>query len=84
MNPFNMDANKQCRRNYSKDMLPRSLDILNRTVMVATDPRHTSGQIDQMISNIDVAAKATFGQIALEEAEIKNTLTVDAQKFNLS
>ena len=84
MNPFNMDANKQCRRNYSKDMLPRSLDILNRTVMVATDPRHTSGQIDQMISNIDVAAKATFGQIALKEAEIKNTLTVDDQKFNLS
>ena len=38
MNPFNMPANAECRKTYSKDMCAKSLEILDRTVMVATDP----------------------------------------------
>ena len=40
MNPYNMPANAECRRTYSKDMCARSLEILNRTVMVPTHPLH--------------------------------------------
>ena len=40
MNPYNMPANAECRKTYSRDMCARSLDILNRTVMVATHPKH--------------------------------------------
>ena len=38
MNPYLMPANAECRRTYSKDMCARSLEILNRTVMVPTHP----------------------------------------------
>ena len=38
MNPYNMPANAECRRTYSKDMCARSLEILNRTVMVRDPP----------------------------------------------
>ena len=62
MNPYNMEANKPCRRDYSKDMCARSLQILNRTVMVPTDPRHTAADIDQVVNNIEAAAKAAVGE----------------------
>ncbi len=32
MDPFKMEANKHCRMNYTKDMLPQSRDILSRTL----------------------------------------------------
>ena len=38
MNPYNHPDNAGCRRHYDKDMCARSLEILNRTVMVPTDP----------------------------------------------
>ena len=41
MNPYHMPENRDCRRSYAKDMCQRSLDILNRTVMVPTHPLHT-------------------------------------------
>ena len=61
MNPYNMPANAECRRTYSKDMCARSLDILDRTVMVATNPEHTAKEIDDIIHNIGVAARVVLG-----------------------
>ena len=43
-------------------MYARSLEILNRTVMIPTDPRHTQEEVDQLIHNIDAVVRATFGQ----------------------
>src|SRR5215468_4815020 len=40
MNPFTMPANAECRKVYTKEMCARSLEILDRTVMVATHPEH--------------------------------------------
>ena len=71
MNPYNHPANAECRRAYSKDMCARSLDILNRTVMVPTNPRHTDAEIDAIIHNIDTAAKVVFGGMKAEEATIR-------------
>ena len=61
MNPYNMPANAECRRTYSKDMCARSLEILSRTVMVATHPLHTAEDIDDIIHNIGVAARVALG-----------------------
>ncbi|HEX3301953.1 MAG TPA: DegT/DnrJ/EryC1/StrS family aminotransferase [Thermomicrobiales bacterium] len=83
MNPYNMPQNRGCRRSYSRDMCQRSLDILNRTVMVATHPLHTPEQIADTIHNIGVAARVALGGLSPAEADLRNVEPVDAQKFDL-
>ena len=83
MNPYNLPANAGCRKTYSKDMCARSLDILNRTVMVAMHPGHSQADIDDIIHNIGTAARVVFGGLTLEEADHRNVKPVDAQKFDM-
>jgi hypothetical protein len=83
MNPFNMPANAECRKSYSKDMCARSLEILDRTVMVATDPAHTPDDIANIIHNIGVAARVALGETPIERADLRDAKPVDAQKFDL-
>ena len=83
MNPYAMAENRDCRRGYSKDMCQRSLDILNRTVMVPTHPLHDAQQIADTIHNIGVAARVALGGMAPAEADLRNLQPVDAQKFDL-
>jgi hypothetical protein len=83
MNPYNMPANEGCRRSYSKDMCARSLDILNRTVMVATHPDHTSAEIEAIIHNIGVGARVALAGASAEAADLRAAPAVDAQKFDL-
>ena len=61
LNPFLMKENRQCRKKYSKDMCARSLDILNRTVMLATSPDHKRAQTAGLIKRICAAAKEVIG-----------------------
>ena len=84
MNPYNMEANKACRQDYSKEMCADSIDILNRTVMIATHPEHTQSKIEQSIRNIDSAARVAFGQISIEEARLDGAPAVDETKFDLA
>jgi dTDP-4-amino-4,6-dideoxygalactose transaminase len=83
MNPYNMPANAECRRTYSKDMCARSLEILNRTVMVPTHPLHSGRDIDDIIHNIGVAARVALGGMPLAEADLRSASPVDPQKFDL-
>ena len=83
MNPYNMPANAACRRSYAKDMCARSLEILARTVMVAMHPDHAAGEIADLIHNIDAAARVALGGARLEDADLRATAPVDAQKFDL-
>jgi dTDP-4-amino-4,6-dideoxygalactose transaminase len=83
MNPYNMPANAECRRSYSKDMCASSLEILNRTVMVAMNPTHTQQDITDMIHNIGIAARVALGGMKLEEADLRNSQPVDRQKFDM-
>jgi hypothetical protein len=84
MNPYLMAENAACRKSYSKDMCAGSLDILNRTVMVATDPRHSATEIADIIHNIGVAARVVLADMSLDEAELRSAAPVDAQKFDIS
>ena len=83
MNPYLMAANAECRKVYSKDMCARSLDILNRTVMVATNPEHSEKDVVDIIHNIGVAARVTLGGMPADQAELRAAKPVDAQKFDL-
>lgn len=82
MNPYLMPANAECRKTYSKDMCASSLDILNRTVMVAANPRHSEREIDNIIHNIGIAARVALGGMPIEEADLRVTEAVDVQKFD--
>ncbi len=61
MNPFNFPANRKCRRKYSKDMCPRSLDILARAVMIPTHPDRTEQEVRARIQTIKTAAAEVLG-----------------------
>ncbi len=56
MDPFLMPQNQKCRMNYSKDMLPKSLDILSRTVMISLKNDMKESDIKKIVSNIRKAA----------------------------
>jgi dTDP-4-amino-4,6-dideoxygalactose transaminase len=83
MDPYKMPENQACRRSYKKDMCERSLDILNRTIMVPTHPLHSEAEIADTIHNIEVAARVALGGMTRAEADIRNAAPVDAQKFDL-
>ena len=83
MNPYEMEANKVCRQEYDKEMCASSLDILNRTIMISMSPKHSRAQTDQLIRNIDAAARATFGQVSPDEVEIVDLDKVDEVKFDM-
>ncbi|NLF18083.1 MAG: aminotransferase class I/II-fold pyridoxal phosphate-dependent enzyme [Lentisphaerae bacterium] len=52
MNPYAMEANRDCRMDYRKDMCAPSLNILNRTAMFGLHPDRTDAQIDDLIARL--------------------------------
>jgi hypothetical protein len=84
MNPYTMAANAECRKTYSKDMCARSLDILNRTIMVGTSPLHAPEDTADIIHNITLAARVVLGDMAIEDATFRAAKPVDQQKFDLA
>ena len=83
MNPYNHPDNAQCRKTYSRTMCQRSLDILNRTIMVPTHPNHTDKEIGGIIHNIEVAAKVALGGVRADEVTLRETAALDARKFDM-
>ena len=78
MNPFKLPQNKKCRMNYTKTMCKKSLDILNKTVMIPTDPKNSQKQINKTITNIKKAALAMVN----DENIILNQKSMDKGKFD--
>ena len=52
LNPYNLPQNRRCRQSYSKTMCQRSLDILNRTVMIGNHPDRTPEEVNELIRKI--------------------------------
>jgi len=50
MNPYRMPQNKKLRLNYTKNMCPRTLDILKRTVFISLHPDWTAAQTRKRIA----------------------------------
>jgi dTDP-4-amino-4,6-dideoxygalactose transaminase len=84
MNPYNHPANAECRRTYTRDMCARSLDILNRTVMVPMHPAHSAEETEAIIHNIEVAARVALEGMSAEAAEVLPTTGIDAGKFDMA
>jgi dTDP-4-amino-4,6-dideoxygalactose transaminase len=83
MNPYTMPANAECRKAYSKDMCARSLEILNRTILVPTHPEHTAEDTANIIHNIKAAARVALGGVRKEEADVRKAEALDATKYDL-
>jgi dTDP-4-amino-4,6-dideoxygalactose transaminase len=83
MNPYNMPANAECRKTYSKDMCARSLQILNRTVLVPTHPLHTKQEIEDIIHNIKAATRVALGHVDSGAVDVRKAGAVDATKYDL-
>ena len=84
MNPYNMEANAGCRRTYSREMCSRSLDILQRTVMLPTHPLHTDQEIEDTIHDIALAARYAFEAGSPVPPGLRLSRTVDKQKFDVA
>jgi len=58
LNPFRLPQNRRCRKTYTKGMCARSLDILNRTVMIGNRPDRSREQVTALIEKVkSVAAR---------------------------
>ena len=68
MDPFRMPANRRCRKNYTRDMCARSLEILSRTVMIGVHPDRTPAQTAERIREIRSAAAEVLGPPAARPA----------------
>jgi dTDP-4-amino-4,6-dideoxygalactose transaminase len=60
LDPFRLPANRRCRMNYTKQQCRRSLDILNRTVMLGTHPNRKRADVTALIRRINAAAKSVL------------------------
>jgi hypothetical protein len=49
MNPYEFPQNRGLRTQYSKEMCPRTLDLLSRTVYVNVNPDWTETDVDRKI-----------------------------------
>ena len=81
LNPYNLAENKDCRRDYSRDMCAGSLDILARTVMVPTDPFRTIEKTDDIIHDILEAGRIALTNAPLDSAIVRTSGVVDIQKY---
>ena len=81
LNPYNLAENKECRRDYSRDMCAGSLDILARTVMVPTDPLRSTQATDDIIHDIGEAARIALTDADASTAKLKTSGAVDIQKY---
>jgi hypothetical protein len=82
LNPYRLPENQGCRLNYPDDLCRRSLETLDRTVMVAMHPLHSDREITDIIHNIDAAARVALEDAAPDEVELCAATPVDLQKFD--
>lgn len=83
MNPFRMAANRDCRKTYTREMCEASLEILARTVLVPTHPRHSDADIAEICENIRAAGRVAMGDLSREEARITRVEPIEARRFDL-
>ena len=55
LNPFALPQNAQCRKDYSHDMCPTSLDILGRTVSIDLHPDQTQQDLETLATSMKTA-----------------------------
>jgi dTDP-4-amino-4,6-dideoxygalactose transaminase len=82
MNPYAMPENANLRRDIPPSFGKRSLDILNRTVMIPMDPDHGEAELETLAHNIRVAALELDGQVPAKGMTYREMKGPDLQKFD--
>ncbi len=83
LNPYKMKENAHLRTDYPDGMCSASLDILGRTIMVATDPRHSDEETQALIDDLNLAAQAVFAGADPETLPFRRRTSVDTGKFDM-
>ena len=52
MDPFKFEKNKNIIPNYTKDMCPKTLDLLSRAVNIPIDPNKNERELDELVNKI--------------------------------
>lgn len=84
LNPYTMPENAECRRDYPEDLCLASMDILDRTVMIATHPLHSEEETESIIQDIGAAARVVFEGKDPASQSFSRNLSVDLAKFDIS
>lgn len=82
LNPYRLAENQACRMEYDSGAWQRSIDILDRTVMIAMNPLHRDSDVDDMIHNIGEAARVVFEGAPAGSVRLRNADPIDQQKFD--
>ncbi|MBX3529628.1 MAG: DegT/DnrJ/EryC1/StrS family aminotransferase [Rhizobiaceae bacterium] len=82
LNPYKLPENQGCRMDYDTGAWQRSIDILDRTVMLPMHPLHTDQDIGDMVHNIGQAARVVFEGMPAAAAKLRRPAAVDQQKFD--
>jgi len=56
LDPFRLPQNRRCRMDYGRDVCRRSLEILDRTVLIALHPDRRAAEVKGLIQKIGAAA----------------------------
>jgi hypothetical protein len=56
LNPFLHPANKECRTEYAADMLPKTLDVLKRSLLLSIHPDMDDAKVSARIEAIAACA----------------------------
>lgn len=84
LNPYLLPENADCRTEYDEGMCASSLDILDRTIMIATGPQNSGEETDAIINDLNLAAQAVLGDANPDSLLFRRGREVDQAKFDIS
>jgi len=82
LNPYTLPQNAECRRDYPDDLCLGSLDILDRTVMVATHPLHSEAEIESIVEDLCTASRVVLEGADAASVQFRRDVSVDLGKFD--
>lgn len=83
LNPYLLAENAECRKDYPEGMCAASLDILNRTIMVATSPLHSAEETNAIVEDLNLAAQVVFAGADPETLPFRREAMVDKAKYDI-
>ena len=82
MNPYNMEANRHCRRTYAKDIVPPLARYPRPHRHGPMNPELSEADVAQTVRNIESGARVAAGEISRQEAEVKEVDKIDPRKYD--
>lgn len=83
MNPYDHPANAACRRDTRLDQCQRSLDILDRTILIPMDPHREASTTAAMSKDIVRTARAVMTNESASSVLLETKEIIDTGKFDL-